>query len=107
MHQTAVPSIAVIAELCRSSLVGKRLPEALYVHCSARPGLAQELQTYEAVAQRLAPGSAAAATLIKFSTSKPQISYLVYPAFDTDPHPALQRSFQVNLVTHKVTERDL
>lgn len=104
MHQIAVPSIAVIAQLCRSSPLGKRLPDALYVHSSALSGLAQELQNYEAMARRLAPG--AAATLIKFSFSKPQISYLVYPNFDTDSHPALQRSCQVNVATHAVSERD-
>ncbi len=46
------------------------------------------------------------ATLIKFCTDKPKISYLFYPDFDSDPHPALQASIQVNLETLEVTQRN-
>ena len=37
------------------------------------------------------------ATLIKFHTDKPKISYLFYPDFDTEPHPALHTSMQIDL----------
>ena len=44
-------------------------------------------------------------TLIKFSTQKPQLSYLFYLNFDRDPHPSLQKSIIVNLETGQVSER--
>jgi hypothetical protein len=37
----------------------------------------------------LHPTAFEGATLVKFSLDKPNLSYLVYPAFDSDPHPAL------------------
>ncbi|MEO3704171.1 hypothetical protein [Trichormus azollae] len=46
------------------------------------------------------------ATLVKFTTTKPKISYLFYPHFDTDAYPALQASIQVDLETLSVNYRD-
>lgn len=92
-----------IAVVCRSSQVGKLLPEALYVHVSALSALDPILQAYETEARRLA--GAGEATLIKFSIAKPSISYLRYPDFDTDPHPALQASLQVDLQQQQVNYR--
>ena len=98
-----------IASICQGSKVGKLLPEALYVHVSALPALDSRLQAYEQTARQIADsvsaGSISAATLVKFSTAKPSISYLVYPEFDTDPHPALQASIQVNLQQRQVNHR--
>jgi hypothetical protein len=45
-------------------------------------------------------------TLIKFNLEKPRISYLLYPEFDSDPHPALQSSIQVNLQSREVNHRN-
>ncbi|MGB3615586.1 MAG: hypothetical protein WBA10_17460, partial [Elainellaceae cyanobacterium] len=101
----AVLSTATLAQLCRASPVGKHLPSALYVHQSALPALSPELQHYHAQIQELAP-HVSDVTLVKFNIGKPQVSYLFYPSFDTDPHPALHHSVQVNLATLVVTERD-
>jgi DNA phosphorothioation-associated putative methyltransferase len=46
------------------------------------------------------------ATLIKFHTSKPKISYLFYPEFDTEPYPSLHTSMQIDLRDLIVTYRD-
>jgi DNA phosphorothioation-associated putative methyltransferase len=46
------------------------------------------------------------ATIIKFNFNKPQIAYLFYPDFDTEAHPALRSSIQVNLNSLKASERD-
>lgn len=101
----AVLSIATLAQLCQTSPVGKQLPNALYVHRSALPALSPELQRYDARARELAP-QVHSATLVKINTRKPQVSYLFYPGFETEPHPALARSVQVNLETLTVTGRD-
>ncbi|MEB3359454.1 MAG: DNA phosphorothioation-associated putative methyltransferase [Synechococcales bacterium] len=98
-------SHSTLVKLCQRSTVGKLLPDALYVHRSAVPSLPLDLQHYEAQA-RSVTAQLAAATLVKFSFDKPQIAYLFYPDFDTDPHPALQCSIQVNLETLTTTQRD-
>jgi DNA phosphorothioation-associated putative methyltransferase len=46
------------------------------------------------------------ATLVKFATEKPQLSYLFYLNFDCDPHPKLQKSIIINLETQQVSQRD-
>ena len=93
------------SELCQRSSVGKRLPDALYVHVSALAHLAPILQAVEKQA-RTHTTLAEKATLAKFSINKSQIAYLFYPDFDTEAHPALQRSIQVNLETLQVSSRD-
>lgn len=94
-----------IASTCRRSKVGKLLPEALYVHVSALQALDPLLQRYEHEAQHIA-SHPEEITLVKFNLQKPTISYLRYPEFDTDPHPALAASIQVNLQSREVTQRE-
>ena len=99
---TAEPNIV---KLCQQSQVGKMLPDALYVHVSALPGLDSALQEEEKLARRVA-SQAKNATIVKFSFNKRQVSYLFYPSFDTEPHPALVKSLQVNLQTLEAKEQD-
>ncbi|MEC4813896.1 MAG: DNA phosphorothioation-associated putative methyltransferase [Scytonema sp. PMC 1069.18] len=94
-----------IAACCQRSEVGKLLPEALYVHVSALHALDPLLQQYESRARSASP-QLNQANLVKFSTSKPKISYLFYPDFDTDPHPALHTSIQVDIETLETIHRD-
>ncbi|MEB3122436.1 MAG: DNA phosphorothioation-associated methyltransferase, partial [Snowella sp.] len=89
---------SAIAELCQKSDFGKRLPNALYIHISALERLDPLLQSYEEIARKLI-SNIDAVTVIKFSTDTPKLSYLFYPDFDTDPHPALVSSMVVNLET--------
>ncbi len=94
-----------IALLCQQSEIGKKLPAALYVHTSALGNLDLELQKYELQARILLP-STYTFTLIKFSYEHPKISYLYYPNFDNDPHPALHTSIQVNIKLGEIQQRD-
>jgi DNA phosphorothioation-associated putative methyltransferase len=94
-----------IIALCQQSKIGKKLPNALYIHLSAISALATPLQRYEQQARKLLP-EGTLFTLIKFNYDRPTISYLHYPNFDTDPHPALSNSTQVNLTTQTVKHRD-
>ena len=100
-----IPELSAIAALCQHSRVGKLLPNALYVHESARSALEPLLQHYESRA-RLAAPQIKEPTLIKISTDKPKISYLFYPDFDTNPHPALQASIQVDIQSLQSSYRD-
>lgn len=94
-----------IANACLNSAIGKRLPGALYVHLWALDSLDPFLRLYEANA-RLSIGRIDRATLVKFNIEKPKVSYLFYPDFDTDPHPALQASLHITLPNGKIGYRD-
>lgn len=88
---------------CQQSLIGKKLPNALYVHISAIEKLAPPLRLhYERFSQIIATGMDGA-NIIKFHTDRPKISYLFYPDFDTDPHPALLASVQINLENNEIS----
>jgi hypothetical protein len=100
-----IANVAAYRDLCQRSPVGKHLPDALYVHQSALSALDPTLQAVEAQARTAVP-LAAQATLVKFSLSQPQVAYLFYPDFDTEAHPALHSSIQVNLKTGMVGDRD-
>jgi DNA phosphorothioation-associated putative methyltransferase len=95
----------IIPRLCLQSPIGKLLPTALYVHTSALKGLDPLVRLYEQRAKHTLR-DIEEATLVKFKLDKPQISYLFYPDFDTEPHPALRTSIQVNLDDHSVRYRD-
>ncbi|TAF06531.1 MAG: DNA phosphorothioation-associated putative methyltransferase [Nostocales cyanobacterium] len=97
--------ISAIAAYCYNSQYGKLLPDAFYIHILALHTLDIQLQQYESLARSVAP-QAEKATLVKFSTNKLKISYLFYPDFDTDPHPALHSSIQVDVETLTVSFRD-
>ncbi|MGI0492159.1 DNA phosphorothioation-associated putative methyltransferase [Alkalinema pantanalense CENA528] len=96
---------AEIVRCCNRSQTGKRLPGALYVHVSALIALERSLQDYENLARQHLK-KLEGATLVKFNTDQPKVSYLSYPDFDTDAHPALQWSVQVDLVTSQVGVRN-
>ncbi|WP_009634349.1 DNA phosphorothioation-associated putative methyltransferase [Synechocystis sp. PCC 7509] len=96
--------LGVISELCQHSEVGKLLPSALYVHISALPCLDPLLQSYEQIAKFAREQQNI--NIVKFSTDKLKISYLYYPDFDSDPHPALQASIVVDLKTLETSYRD-
>ncbi|MGC1245013.1 MAG: DNA phosphorothioation-associated putative methyltransferase, partial [Spirulinaceae cyanobacterium] len=94
-----------IWQLCQQSKVGKLLPTALYVHTSALSCLAPQLRSYESRVRETSK-QLAEATLVKFNLNKPKISYLFYPDFDEDPHPALQSSIQVDVLSLATSYRD-
>lgn len=95
----------VVQTACDKSKIGKHTRGALYVHVSALAALDPLLRIYEGCASRTI-GRVDGATLIKYYTDQPQISYLFYPDFDTDPHPSLKASITIDLKTLYVTHRD-
>ena len=73
-----------ITEYCQNNPVGKMLPDAFYIHILALHTLDPWLQEYESRArtctersQTSALPKVQSATLVKFSTNKPKISYLL------------------------------
>jgi len=88
-----------------ASPVGKLLPTALYVHNTALSMLPPILRAYEGCARWLV-GTVADATLTKLATDKAKVSYLTYPRFDVDPHPALASATYVRIGSLDVDARD-
>lgn len=87
------------------SSVGKRLPDALYVHASAIPNLTPELRVFAGCASRYL-GEVEGANILKLHLDAAQVSYLSYPDFDTDPHPPLAWSLKVDLQSFRVRYND-
>jgi DNA phosphorothioation-associated putative methyltransferase len=95
----------IIKAACNQSKVGKLTPSALYVHTTALGELEPLLRIYEGCASRVF-GRPEETTLIKLHIKQPRISYLHYPDFDTDAHPALKASIVIDLQTFKITRGD-
>lgn len=91
----------LIDAACKSSMTGKLLPDALYVHRDSLAYLAPLLRVYEGCGRAFL-GEIEGANLIKIHRYSGKVSYLLYPDFETDPHPPLARSFKVNMRTRQV-----
>ena len=90
-----------IDEACRRSPIGKLLPNALYVHRSALEELEPLLRVYEGCA-RAYLGEIEEANILKLHRFSGKLSYLSYPDFDTNPHPALFRCIKLSMRTLNV-----
>ena len=75
--------------------IGKQTPDAIYAHIDAIDMLPTELRVFIGASDTLI-GTVPDATLVKAHLDKPRVSYLVYPDFETDPHPALAESWVVD-----------
>lgn len=96
---------AAIDEACQRSPVGKQLPDDLYIHRSALDSLEPLLRVYEGCG-RAYLGEIEGANIIKIHRRSGKLSYLIYPDFEDDPHPALLRSVRVNLRTRQIDSTD-
>jgi DNA phosphorothioation-associated putative methyltransferase len=94
-----------IDKACRRSTVGKLLPDDLYVHRSALETLDPLLRIYEGCGRAFL-GEVEGANIIKIHRRSGKLSYLVYPDFETDPHPALLRCVKLNLRTRQLESYD-
>jgi DNA phosphorothioation-associated putative methyltransferase len=101
----ALGDAKLLDELCRQSPVGKLTGSALYVHKSALGAMPAALRVFEGCARGYI-GEVEGANLIKIHRNSPKVSYLCYPDFDKEPHPALHRSVLVHLRSFRVDWRD-
>jgi DNA phosphorothioation-associated putative methyltransferase len=86
---------------CRKAPYGKLTHNAFYVHSTALSHLPPILRVYEGCASNYI-GNVEGSNIIKLNRIKPKVSYLSYPDFERDPHPALFGSLTVSLGTLKV-----
>lgn len=96
-------------EAFRSSIkslsFGKRLPTAIYVR---RPQQDEVSATFFETVRRaeIAAKPNASWNLLKVHTDQFALTFLSYPDFDTDPHPALAEATKINLNTGSVVRTD-
>ncbi len=101
----AAGDMAKVDEACKVAPFGKLMPTALYVHSASLPRLPGVLRVYEGCA-RVLTGEVEGTTILKLRRHEPKISYLAYPSFDAEAHPALARSLRVDLRTFHLKDRD-
>ncbi|MHC1763388.1 MAG: DNA phosphorothioation-associated putative methyltransferase [Verrucomicrobiia bacterium] len=84
---------------------GKRLPMAIYVYRDESTSFGEEL---DAVVADLVRGHGITSThnVLKFNIDEPRISFLSYPNFFMDAHPALRHAITINLATGKIRRMD-
>ena len=85
-----------ITKACRSSNIGKLLPDDLYIHTEYIDQLAPILRVYVGCGNAFV-GEIEEANIIKIHMKSGKISYLQYNNFDKDPHPCLMGSTTVML----------
>lgn len=87
---------AAVNRACGAAPCGKATHDALYVHTAGLPLLPPILRVFEGCARNYV-GQVEGANLVKLHRFKPKVSYLAYPDFDADPHPALTGALVVPL----------
>lgn len=101
----SIANVASLDAACLDAPFGKLTPEALYIHATTTARLSPILRVYVGAAETLT-GNVDDATILKLHRQKPQVSFLIYPTFDTEPHPALQGSLVARLPELRITFRD-
>jgi len=101
----SVGDIELVDQAIAQSAIGKRTGNGLYVHVDWLHALSLRLRVYEGCA-RAYLGSTEGANVVKLHRGTPRVSYLTYPQFESEPHPALQESFLVKLGALDVSYRN-
>ncbi len=94
----------LVSSACRDSPVGKQTPTALYVHVDAVCLLPPILRVYEGCTRSFL-GTVEDANILKLHRVKAQISYLAYPSFEKEPHPAAFDTIVANLDEFRIFYR--
>lgn len=100
----AIGAPGAVDQACQDSEIGKLTPSALYVHAEALDSLSPTLRLFEGCARGYI-GQVDGANLVKLHRGEPKVSYLSYPEFECDPHPALAFAVTVHLQTFRVKSR--
>lgn len=91
-------------ELVKQIPIGKRLPDAVYLHKSALDTIPTELASFLARAISHLDLDKKEWNLLKFLKRDFKVTLLNYPAFFDDAYPALEKCYSIDLVTGDVRE---
>jgi DNA phosphorothioation-associated putative methyltransferase len=98
--------VASHAEAIRLVEGGKRVGDAVYMHEALLAQQPADIQDLVAAASQLAALTHDAFNVIRFSTRRPEIAFLCYPAFFMEPFPVLRASWLVRLSTGQIAHSD-
>ncbi|MDA1273588.1 MAG: DNA phosphorothioation-associated putative methyltransferase [Verrucomicrobia bacterium] len=98
-------NLAEYKQLLAAIPYGKRLPSALYLYRDEPLQLGDAIET---LVQRAAIscGATQLYNVLKFRLDELKVSFLAYPDFLDDPHPALRHAITIDLTTGKHRETD-
>ena len=86
----------VVSKAINSASVGKRLPQAIYIHKSAEHTLPLPLRLLKACAETIV-GQIDGYNILKIGRGGTRVSFLFYPTFESEDHPGLQLAVKVDL----------
>ncbi|GAA6185582.1 DNA phosphorothioation-associated putative methyltransferase [Aliiglaciecola sp. NS0011-25] len=97
---------ALFSKLVNKIEVGKKLPDAIYLHESALCNIPEKLTNVINAVSKALKVSKEDWNLVKLSRKSFSMSLLHYPTFFTESYPAIKQSVTVNLekLTHKITD---
>ncbi|MFL6310463.1 MAG: DNA phosphorothioation-associated putative methyltransferase [Terriglobales bacterium] len=93
-----------VRSCCQCSVVGKKLPDALYLHRSAEDQIGALLRLLVFAARQIV--GEVDYNVLKISMDGRSISFLRYDDFDHDAHPALRYSVRIYLPRAEYSIRD-
>nr|AFD03395.1 hypothetical protein [uncultured bacterium W5-51b] len=99
------PRISEYAELVSELPLGKKLPNARYIHTCALSLLPEHYSDLIEDAATVAAASPDEFNVVKFELGHPRISLLHYPSFFEDGFPALKKSWTVDLAARSASSR--
>jgi DNA phosphorothioation-associated putative methyltransferase len=85
---------------------GKKLPTAIYICRPATDWEIPQSLSEEIRRAEIAGKPSNAWNLLKIHKNEKAFTFLTYPDFDTDPHPALAEATKININTGSVTHTD-
>jgi DNA phosphorothioation-associated putative methyltransferase len=84
---------------------GKKLPDAIYLYRPRKADVPSSI--WETISRAEVAGQPDPSwNLLKIHTDQVAITFLTYPEFDNDPHPALAESTKINLNTGSIVQID-
>jgi DNA phosphorothioation-associated putative methyltransferase len=94
-----------VPALAARATVGKRLPDALYIHVDALRLLPEGSEALIERVREQAQVEVGAYNVLKLGLLSPKLSFLLYANFDDDPFPPLAKSWSVDLASRTVAAR--
>lgn len=99
------PTDNYLAQLKRLEM-GKRLPQALYVHETCLGSLPSPVTAAITLARQIAQVQVGAFNVVKLALARPRVSLLHYPRFFEDGFPTLGASWSVDLVERRAVHKE-
>ena len=93
-----------VRRACQNTLIGKKLPDALYLHRSAEEQMSALLRLIVLAAHEIVGD--VEYNVLKIGCDGRTLSFLNYDDFEIDPHPSLRHSMRVYLPRAEFVVRD-